>query len=270
MKNILITLTLSTMFFACNSTKRAYDATGSRSSVAGEEFSIDFTEPIVAVDKSTKELAGLGAVITSVTNVGFNYIDTLLKGRVKLFSSEFSAHQVYDGQTERNIPSFTVTRSVDVKGTQHLFKLTFVVKEFGTKLGTYYFELTKAELARSRALAKNGDRLDYTVEIKPTFRVKEEDKVKRETLELKPIQLSSLPFGNTDLTKRKIRTEAFVAPNGGIFLELDVKVSETNPRRVKAEALVALWTKNQEEIKKMAQSFIPDDGGGDPEEEAEN
>jgi|GEM_PF-4572919 len=264
MKNLTIPLILSTtMFFACTSTQHAFDSKGTKHKLLTEYATITFDDKnTVVVKDERQEFAGLGVVLTAVTNIGFNFVDSLLKGRVKQYSSEFTAHQIYDKQdATRKIPGFTIYRHADIGGTEQPLKLEFAIKEFGTALNTFYYELISMKYDYSRARVKAKDRLDYTVELKPTFRVEGKEETKKETIEMKPLQITGVPFGDNKVQDRSIRSETFIAPNGAIFLELDVKVSETNQRSVKAQTILEHWTKNQEELKKTVQSFIPQSKG---------
>lgn len=296
----LISLTLfCTMILPC-AAQKVYDSNGSVGRFASESSTITFSAPYFTWERPAgaaargRESALAAALIPAALDIGFAYLDSLLKERVKRFSSEFATHQTYKEQTveqrtvmamvrdgkeyvekpaevkKESIPSFTVTRTVDTRnGGTYTLALTFEVAAFDQVRSACFFELKAIDLQGSRAKVKSGDRLDYTVEVKPTFLVDKDGGVQKETIGLAPVRINAVGFGKTDMSDRHIRTEALLVP-AGTFVELDVKVSETNPRRVKAEAVVELWTKNRDGLRKLVDQFVPQAAGGNAEGEDGN
>ena len=274
MKHFTLTLISCAMFLICDAQRKAYDTSGKKYKVSGEYATIQFT-PSKAKSLTVGRESAATQILSTLVDFGFEYVDSLLQKRVKSFSNEFTARQTYVAQPDQDVPNFTIKRTITTSDNkEHDMLVEFETKSFGTNLPVCYFQLKSIQADLTRARLKKGDRLDYTIELKPTFLVIKDGKQQKEAVEMKPILVTSVELGDKTIGTREVRSDAVLIPSKGVFIELDVKISETNPRKVKAETLLQLWTKHQESLKKLVTQYIPNGGagggGGNPDEPVKN
>lgn len=245
--SIFLCATLSIVNYA-SAQMRAYGPQKKRIPFESEyailKFRSDQTVDIKQVKGATQESAAIGAAFaTAAIEIGSFLIDTLVKTNAKRYISDFSCHQTYSGS--KGLPGFILERHFDSPGLNLKFK-SVVNGNF------YFYELETIDLDIATAYSKGTVAMDYLVEIKPSFIMKDDKgMLKKETVELVPVQIKAVHF-DKPFNRTEIRSEAFIVPEGATFVGAQVKVTEINPRKAKAEAILHAWTKNQETLKTLA------------------
>jgi hypothetical protein len=76
---------------------------------------------------------------------------------------------------------------------------------------------------------------------------------------LSPIVLHSVSFGTHDLSSSndKYRSDLIAIPDGAYCTEVALKIVESNPYKVRAEKILALWNDNKENSKTIINNFLP-------------
>lgn len=263
MNRTLSTMILAVLSIICPAQRKAYLKDGTKLQVVSETASLTFHDPTVDFKPKdplrTPESALLATVLTTLVDAGFSYLDSALKRNVEAYSSEFSAHQIYADQSGHMVPSFTVQRLVLTKENKPC-TLTLKFEAVGVqaeKLRACFYQLKEFTVTGSRAKVKPEDLLDYSIEIKPIFFTIQSGERKKEMVGLKPLQLTSAPWEGAGIGDRLLCTDLFLIPPDGVFVELDVKVTETNPRKVKAQWVLDQWTKHQENVKSVVKDKLP-------------
>ena len=120
-------------------------------------------------------------------------------------------------------------------------------------IDAYFYYIESIDLSYSKAMTtKKSKMFDYTFEIKPTFLIGN----KKQTIELHPISLSSIPFGKKELELNKYRTDIIPLPKNAFFTEVSIKIVETNPYKVKADKILEIFNTYKDDAKTIINNFI--------------
>lgn len=210
--------------------------------------------------------------------MGLKALGSALERRVKKFSAEHSKHKSNLLAGNKEVPQFDFVRKVSF-GNGSESEDAFAIR-FGAKLvpGVEGFVIYIKSITRnysSAKVTKSNSSLDYTIDIKITLLVNGEKKLQ----EISPIVISSVPFGETkfsvdDNTDPKHRSDMIALPKGGLLSEVSIKVVESNPEKVRAERILAIWNEQKDNVKTVVNYFLPKEkeaaGGGDDKADADS
>jgi hypothetical protein len=266
MKNILLLLLVVLLSSPVYSQKRFYDANHQKDEFDSEEIDLAFEAS--QINLPGEEIAPLlAAAIPLVLDFGFKTTTKILEKKVKEYSAEYSKYNSYLGASEFP-PIITFSRKITSKKQTVLTPALTILLEpkpaGAGLLGRYiYYQVTNLDLIYSAA--KSTERfptLDYTIELKLDYVVAGE----RKNLDLKPIVISSVNYGNNTFTADKHRSEFIALPEKSIILGASIKIVETNPGKVRAEKILSAWNDNKEGARTIINTFVPKQ---DKEEETE-
>src|SRR5687768_15141482 len=122
-----------------------YNEEGQKKTFESEELEIHFpqneNDKPFTIAESTTVAPALLAVIPTLVDVGFRLTQKKIEQDVKAFSAEYTKQKSYLKAGARNIPDFTFTRSVKLKGGKDIDSaLTIVFKPHVVdKVGFIYY-----------------------------------------------------------------------------------------------------------------------------------
>lgn len=264
MKPLLITLIATTMFIFSRAQNTVYGHDGSRHHFKKEKIQLIFKEgrnKVRLPDKEGKESAVLASLLPTAIDAVFKTTTKLLENHVKKFTAEYSKQSSNLHANVRIIPDLTFRRSVTLDNNKDstALEIQFVAHPIdGQKL--FYYAIHNIALHYSGALTSAKSRqFDYTIELKITFL----DGKEKKTLELAPVTLTSIRFGNDnfDHDSTENRTELIPMPSGALLTDISVKITETNPIKVRAEKILAAWNDHKEDVKTVINNVFPETKG---------
>jgi hypothetical protein len=273
MKKTFFTLMLMAMCFFALAQQTVYSPSGNKRSYSSEDIDIVYTPSTVKYQQKTgPEFAGLAALLPTAIDQLWKMTTNALEKRAKRFTAELNKQKSNLLIGGEFVPDFLFRRTVKLDGTDtQAFSVQFRAAPLDRFTGgfIYYVELIALNYSAAKFRGKD-ETLDYTFEIKITYYVGKEKKVH----ELAPLAIPSVQFGTSNFSggsndlnvKAKHRTDIVPLPEGGRISDISVKVIESNPAKVKAEKILALWNENKDNIRTVVNNFIPEakgTGGGD-------
>ena len=250
------------MFFSLFAQQKVYTKDNGSEPFNKEDIDIEFRESDISIPKKESFIA---AFAPAAVDAGFKLISKYLENRVKKFTAEYTKQKSYLNAADAKVPNFTLVRKVDIgNGLTDALRIDFAAAKVGT-LG-FVYQVKSIKLNYSAALtSRNSRQFDYTIELKVTY-VKEGEK---KTLEFAPVVISSVPFEmNADFPNLKHRTEIMPLEENTFITDVSIKVVESNPVKVRAEKILAIWNDHKDGVKTIVNNFLPkedkeEEGGGD-------
>lgn len=192
--------------------------------------------------------AALGA-IPDVIDFGFKLVKDLIEKNVQKFAAEYTARNAYTGSPKK-LPALRLTRDIQLLDDTLRNALTLEFEPVITE-GFFVFDLTKATFNYSKAkIKKSYNSIDLTVEIEVAYLEGKE----RKTQKSSPISIQLLEVGKSKTFLNEYLSDNFPADKQ--ILEVAVKVTETNPYKIKAEQIQKAYEKYEEDAKKLVQVFV--------------
>jgi len=263
MKKLAFILILSTMSIYLFSQNMVYDSEGTKKSFISEDIDILFANSEVTFPEEGKEFGSLLiGILPTVVDIGFQITTNILENRAKKFSAEYSKHKSYLQAGERHVPNFTFIRTLVLdKNPIEALSINILADPVAKMEGFVYY-INSITLVNSSAKAVRRSKMfDYTIEIKPTLLLSDGEK---KVIELSPIAISSVKFGENLYPKLKHRTDIIAKPANAVMTEISLKIVETNPKKVRAEKILSVWNAYKDNAKTIVNNYLP------KEEESEN
>ena len=258
MKKIILLITFLFIGVGVRSQNFVYDQNGSKHTYKKEDIDITFEKSSIKFKPSGgHEMApALLTLIPTVIDLGSKLTEKALEKSVKKYSAEYSKIKSYLGGGDGSIPDLIFSRTLtgdDVPAKALAIK--FKAQEINNVRGFVYF-VENIELNASSAKATSRQNtFDYTIEMKITYLDKGEKKVQ----ELSPIVISSVEFGKSpQYTIDNHRTDIILKPEDAQFMEASIKIIETNPAKVRAEKILALFNEHKDSAKTIINNFLPE------------
>lgn len=260
MKAFFFTSILIVMCFFTSAQKVVYNPDGKAKDYQAEDLEINFHagSGIQFPPKTGPELApALLALLPTVVNVGMKLTTSALENRAKKFSCEYTKQKSNLDLGSGEVPHFDLIRTISFGGKPDAALLIkFKAQSLPNFKGgfVYYIESIDLNYAAAKVTSKHKT-LDYTFEIKVGYFIDKEKKIQ----ELAPITVTSVRFGKNDYTAThlKYRSDIIPLPEGTVLADVAIKVIESNPAKVKAEKILALWNNQKEEVKTIINNFLP-------------
>lgn len=265
MRNLLSLLILFTMPLFLSAQNEVYNSSGTKEEFSSEKIEIEFTSSNVQFPR--KEAAGIAATLLPIAvDVGFKLITSSLEGRVKKFTAELSKHKSNIDAGDRTVPNVKFSREITLKTKETAFSLDISAHDVANVEG-FYYTVDEINLKYAGAkVTKTNNKLDYTIEIKPTLLVNGEKK----SIDIAPIVISSISFGNTTFAVSEHRSDIIALPKNAIMTEISIKVIESNPAKIRAEKILSIWNDNKESAKTIINTFISNEEDEDEEDDSES
>lgn len=251
-----------------------YNKEGDDKEFVSEEIDILFSDSGINIPHSpTKESTPALAIsaLPTIIDISFKLVTKWLEERAKEFTGEYSKSQSYLNIADRQFPNFEFTRQIQLENEENL-NLGLDVKVKVKKLDAIeavVLYIDSISLKHSMARVKDEKtRLDYIFEFKPSFYLPEEKK--KEMLEIAPITISAVEFGENDFPELKHRSEIIFLPTNALFTGISIKIVETNPQKVRAEKILSVWNENKEDVKTIVNQIVPDEDGNETQEGKDN
>lgn len=231
---LLLTFSLPNLY----SQKSVYSKDNKKKSYQSEEVELKLkksSDTILIARLAGHEMGmQLLPLIPAAVDFGFSLTTKILEERMKKYSGEYVVSSSYLEAGERSVPDIEFIRHVDGEVS---LKVSLKAKKIKKVEGyVYYVELI--DLGFSKAKTTNKSRLlDYTIEVVPVFYVGKELK----TQEIRPIMITSVPFGENKFDELKYRTSIIPLPEGGILTELSLKIVETNPAKINQTRMLEVF-----------------------------
>lgn len=274
----------------------AYFKNAVKKQINGESISLKMevtgNSPEYVVSK--QETAGeiTGKIVGTAFDLGVNLLEKYLENREKSFSAEYVARGIVFDPLEKKVPNLNFEWRLTGGGLENetALCLKFVPKVIGKKeidiedpadstktkkverfypLAHYRLESFERNASKAR-IVKNWELLDYTIQIKLRFIEFEAGQFKGEKeVELGPVTLKKKGFGSS--TDDALgTTKWFVLPNNAYLVGADMTITETNPRRIRAEKVLQAWKDHNSKAKDILQLYLPnsDSAGGSEEGQA--
>lgn len=256
MKSLFVVLILNVMFISAMSQNYVYNSKGNKKPFETEDIDLLFAKSSIKFSPQEEQqtrLFPLIAIIPTVVDLVFQLTNSSLKNRVKKFTAEYSKQKSYLEAGDSVVPDFLFYRKINNK--DQALEISFKAETIsGLKPRgiIYYVDYIELNFSAAKSIISNG-KFDYSIELKPTFLVSGEKRVQ----ELPPIAISSVKFGKTTFEKFKHRTNLILLPDGAVFVDLSVKIIESNPEKVRAEKILSIWNDNKESAKTIINNFLP-------------
>lgn len=223
-----------------------------------------------------KEFFGTGLVATLLPiaiDAIFDSTEKYLEKREKSFVGEYATSNSYLHFSDKDIPKIVFTRSGLVDGTEkELFNLTISSLQPDSNYPLAFFYVENLQLNYSKARTKKGkSSLDYTIEITPKFlkvlhekkgdsiidtKIEESNEIK-----IDPIKMRGIGFKGYDENvdkKHLYRTGFFTLPKNHIVAGVQIKIIESNPAKIGAEKILAIFNQYKDEAKTIINNYIPE------------
>lgn len=184
-------------------------------------------------------------------------IDSALDKRSKSFVHESAGYASYVKQTNR-VPDFKVVREVyGISDESKALEMVFSAEHREVnKQKLYHFKLDPAHstvdltAARLKRFFTTDGYIDLSVELIPEYYTKDADgNWEKKTVELQPIQVEGLKVGEPNWPE-ELTSEQFMLPKDAIFVGLQVKITESNPKKISAALLLDFWMDSKQELRK--------------------
>lgn len=253
-----------------------YNAKGEKTKIIGEETVLFFPDAnkcsIPSPDDATTKSVGAAAVIAtllpSAIDLGFKGIGKLIEKNTKSFAGEFSARTPYLKSGSAFISQFDVYRTILIKGEKQK-DTAFIARIVPLEIkgeNTFVFAVKELDVRKSGAKIKtNYDYNDYTIEIKVTYYNRKAKEKKEMTsspisIQLKQVGEKEVYFSGCELSaikpKPQYLSDKFPINPDFIISEIAVKVTETNPYKIKSEKIKNLYDESSDSLKEMAGKVI--------------
>jgi len=261
MKNLVLILILHVMCANLMSQNQVYDSKGTKKHFTSEDIDIVFTVPDTPVifppDKQEAAGALIGILPTAVSMV-FQLTTNILESRTKKFTAEYTKTKSFLEAGDRTIPNIEFERrvgfSTDATPNEPALSIKINAAPLKNIAGfVYYIESIYLKYSSAKAIS-NHNTFDYSIEIKPTFLIKNEKKV----IDITPIAVSSVQFDKPiNYEKLKHRTDFIPLPKGAILTEVSLKIVESNPIKVRAEKVLSTWNTYKDSTRTIINNFLP-------------
>ncbi|MDC6362550.1 MULTISPECIES: hypothetical protein [Flavobacteriaceae] len=276
MKKLFFNLITLTMFFNLSAQDKVFDKSGSSAKVKQSRYSLILkSQKNIKFDSlqlSNKQAAGFfGTLAPIAIDAVFTSIEKYLDKRAKSFVGEYEASNSYKEFYEKDLPNIHFKRTGIVKNSDTtLLSIELKAVQPKKEYPLAYYYVNSLELSLSKARTKSGkSTLDYSIEITPYFlKVKQETtggNVKIEPAEevkIDPIKITGVDFGITNGSdkndKHKYRTGLFTIPAGHLLAGVKLKIIESNPTKIEAEKVLALYNEYKDDAKTVVNYFLPE------------
>lgn len=250
MKKTIISLVMLITFSVSFSQKVAYTSEGKKIKYQIEKNELLLTPSTVA---SKGLSAGMATSLPTIVDAGLKQIGKIIENNLKKYTAEYSKTTSYLEAKSGFQPVVEFKRSIE--GKQAL-SLTLKPLDIAGVDGIVYF-ISDIKLDKSSAIFKKGDKLDYTVEIIPTILLKNGEQKK---VDVKPIVVQSVDFTENQAfstANNEYRTEMIPIPSEAIITDIAIKITETNPRKIKLEKIQAIFNDHKDDAKTIINNFLP-------------
>lgn len=252
------------MFLSLAAQKVVYNKSGVKNRYTSEDIDIVFSNSTVDFPKKESFIATLAPMLVDGI---FKATTAILERRVKRFTAEYSKKKSNLNVGTAKVPNFTFIRTLELEGQGTVDALEIAVVAFQVGSIGFVYEVKSIKLNYAAARTKRKSRcFDYTIEIKLSYSVDGEAKL----LELAPLVISSVPFERTaDFEAHKHRTEIIPLNQNAFITDVSLKIVETNPAKVRAEKILAIWNERKADAQTIINNYLPKDkktdgaGGGD-------
>lgn len=208
------------------------------------------------LESATAVAAVLSAAIPALVNASYKFADSLIAKNIRQYEAKYEHSQSYLGAGGKKIPDFTVERCVWQKGYSEkgetALKFVFKADTIPNLSNTMVYYIDSIEQKYTKVRIKENDRPDYSIVITLSF-LKNDGTIT--SFNLNPITIrsskfTSPKFGPTDVSKdKKYRTDIFVLPTDAFLTKVSVQIIETNPRKISAEKVLAIWNTYKDDVK---------------------
>ena len=259
------------MIFNLKAQNKVYDEKGNGISITNENVDLEFVMDGVSVPQNEKEIESvvlsLIALLPKAVDLGFKAIGNALKKREKSFTGEYEIQKGNINLGVAQVPSFIFKREVALKGSSENSNLTPAI-ELKLKAepvngfeNAMYYAVEYVKLARSKARTTGTyNKLDYFIDIKLSFFITDEagTKTDKEVVDLNTIKIPYVKFNvQKALKKDQYISDIILLPKGARLAEVGLKIVESNPAKIKAEKISALFEKHQDDIKTVINNILP-------------
>lgn len=267
----LIVLILNIMIFNLSAQNEVYDLNGNKKSITSESVDLEFLDEGVSIPSKVGQEAALSlvALLPKVVDMGFKAIGKALKKREKSFTGEYEIQKGNIKIGNAKVPSLVYRREVILKGGAPeipLNALEIKLKANPTEnfIDGMYYSVEHIKLKRSKARITSGNnKLDYAISIKLSFFVEKEGKRDKEVIELNTIKIPYVEFSDEGVFKAdQYISDIILLPPGARVAEVGLKIVESNPAKIRAEKISALFEKHQEAAKTIINNVLPKANGG--------
>ncbi len=277
MKPFFLTLIFSTMLFNLNAQSKVFDDKGNSHKIHNEEVDLIFGDINAGVSFPGAvgvQSFSLAALIPTAVDLGFKTISEALKKREQSFTGEYDVQKSNVNVSVAKVPaSITFIRKVGLgnktnSSLSEALKITLSAKPITDLTGAMYFVIDDLKLTYSKARTKQDyNKLDYNISLKLSFLVTDKDgNSEKKAIDLNPIKIPYVAFNSgTPFPVDKYISDIILLPKGGRLAEVSMKIVESNPAKIQAERISALFEEHKDTAKTIINNILPEtksDGGG--------
>lgn len=270
MKKIAFILSLSVICSFSMAQKVVYDGSGHRTTYMSEDLDIKFSKSAIKLaEPEGEQLAPLLlAAVPTLLDFGFKFTGKQLEKSVKKWAAEYVKQKTYMQAGARDLaPNFQLIRRIQENGSPsdiEVFSINFKAVPVPGVSG-FVYGVDDINLVKSSAKSSSRfNTFDYSIELKISYLKDGKTTIQ----ELAPLIISSVNYGKTSFPSEKHITGLVPLPAGGVITEICVKVTESNPAKLRAERLLAFWNDNKEGARTIVNNFLPEEKDSEPKPEA--
>lgn len=255
---------------------KVFDVNGSKIGIQNDRIQLEMVPSEVEIPQQVRVVDGsgqqeMGAFALTSINTALDVLPTiatkLLEKRAQSFTGEYLARNSYLECGSSTVPHLTVTRTVRINGEEKTaFRLILKAHAFPNYPDAFFYYIEAADLEYAKARTKGKQQLfDYTIEIQPTFIVNGEKK----TQAINPLIIKSVGFGDqgfNDEGELLYRTDLIPLPQESQLADVTVKITESNPSKVKVERLLETIETYQDSVKTVINNFLPSEPSGEEDD----
>lgn len=267
MKKLFLTSIVSIMCFSLFSQTVVYSGSNDNFKYVREDIDIVFTESEISIPKKQSIIA---TFLPTAVDAIFKATTKALEKRAKKFTAEYSKQKSYLNATAGKVPNFKFIRKVQLEKSSSLEDaLEIEIEAFKVGDLGFVYQVKSIKLSYSAAkTARKSRQFDYTIELKLGYVIVGEGESvgEKKSVELAPIAISSVMFGQTDNYENlKHRTDIVPFVTDAFVTDVSIKVVETNPEKVRAEKILSSWNDHKDDVKTIINNYLPKE---DKKEEA--
>ncbi len=224
-----------------------YDSTGYEHEFHREKVSMEFQiiDKTVCskVSDTTINKSGVVNLIPTFISLGYKIITEEIKKQLKKYTAEYTiVNSFLEADLNNCIPALTIKREFD---DQLSLSIKLEPVELNDHLG-FTFYLSEFELSSSKAkTTSDNNMLDYV--IVPTLFYIENGQKKTQVIS--PIVLKYVKFGDMVIINKEFRTEIIPFIPSASFTGASIKITESNPAKVRVENILAKMESYEDEVK---------------------
>ena len=152
------------------------------------------------------------------------------------------------------VPNIEYNRQIQLENEDFKDALTVKIQACKIKdVSAFYFKVESINLTYSIAkTTKINDSFRYLVNLKPTILNK--DKI--QSIELSPIQLEGIEFGETTFNFESGRSAIFPIPVDALFTGVSLQIIEVNPKKLTLDEMYASFGLVKDDVISLLKAWV--------------